>query len=77
MEMTLLFIAFPAEILMAENCFRRIMDKKKGNAGKKRSSNSDEGIESFFDSDSSSCGTNGNNLPLFLVHYPPKAVFCH
>jgi hypothetical protein len=22
---------------MAENCFRRIMDKKKGNAGKKRS----------------------------------------
>jgi hypothetical protein len=36
----------------SENCFRRIMDKKKGNAGKKRSSNSDEGIGSFFDSDS-------------------------
>jgi hypothetical protein len=42
------------------------MDKKKWNAGKKRSSNSDEGIGSSFDSDSSSCGTNGNNLKLLL-----------
>jgi hypothetical protein len=39
------------EILTAENCFRRIMDRKKGNAGKKRSPNS---------------GTNGNNLKLLL-----------
>jgi hypothetical protein len=38
-------------ILTAENCFRRIMDRKKGNAGKKRSPNS---------------GTNGNNLKLLL-----------
>jgi hypothetical protein len=42
------------------------MDKKKGNAGKKRFSNSEEGIRSSFDSDSSSCGTNGNNLKLLL-----------
>jgi hypothetical protein len=31
------------EILTAENCFRRIMDSKKGNAGNKRSPDSDEG----------------------------------
>ena len=48
------------EILTAENCFRRIMDNKKGNAGKKRSSDSDEGIGSSFDSDSSSSGTKDN-----------------
>ena len=48
------------EILTAEDCFRRLMDNKKGNAGKKRSPNSDEGIGSSFDSDSSSSGTNDN-----------------
>ena len=48
------------EILTAENCFRRIMDNKKGNAGKKRSPDSDEGIGSSFDSDSSSSGTKDN-----------------
>jgi hypothetical protein len=36
------------EILTAENCFRRIMDSKKGNAGNKRSPDSDEGIGSSF-----------------------------
>jgi hypothetical protein len=45
------------EILTAKNCFRRIMDSKKGNAGKKNSPDSDEGIGSSFDSDSSSSGT--------------------
>ena len=54
------------EILTAENCFWRIMDRKKGNAGKKRSPNSDEGNGSSFDSDSSSCGTNDNNLKLLF-----------
>jgi hypothetical protein len=44
----------------AENCFRKIMDNKKGNAGKKRSPDSDEGIGSSFDSDSSSSGTKDN-----------------
>jgi len=48
------------EILTAENCFRRIMENKKGNAGKKRSPDSDEGIGSSFDSDSSSSGTRDN-----------------
>jgi len=49
------------EILTAENCFRRIMDSKKGNAGKKRSPDSDEGIGSSIDSDSSSSGRKDNN----------------
>jgi hypothetical protein len=48
------------EILTAENCFRRIMDSKKGNAGKMSSPDSDEGIGSSFDSDSSSSGTKNN-----------------
>jgi hypothetical protein len=48
------------EILTAENCFRKIMDNKKGNAGKKRSPDSDEGIGSSFDSNSSSTGTKDN-----------------
>ena len=48
------------EILTAENCFRRIMDSKKGNAGNKRSPDSDEGIGSSFDSNSSSTGTKDN-----------------
>lgn len=48
------------EILTAENCFRRIMDNKKGNANKKRSPDSDEGIGSSFDSDSSSSGSKDN-----------------
>ena len=48
------------EILTAEHCFRRIMEIKKGNAGKKRSSDSDEGIGSSVDSDSSSSGTKDN-----------------
>ena len=48
------------EILTVENCFRRIMDNKKGNAGKKSSPNSDEGIGSSFDSDSSSSRTKDN-----------------
>jgi hypothetical protein len=48
------------EILTAEHCFRRIMDNKKGNAGKKRSPDSDEGIGSSIDSDSSSSGTKDN-----------------
>jgi hypothetical protein len=47
------------EILTAENCFRRIMDRKKGNAGKKRSPNS---------------GTNGNNLKL-LLHSTLSFIF--
>ena len=70
------------EILTAENCFRRIMDKKKGNAGKKRSPNSDEGNGSSFDSDSSSCGTNGNNLVFYITFIFPcswravKSIFC-
>jgi hypothetical protein len=45
------------EMLTAENCFRRIMDSKKGNEGKKRSPDSDEGIGSSFISDSTSSGT--------------------
>jgi hypothetical protein len=49
------------DILTAENCFRRIMDSKKGNAGKKRSPDSDEGIGSSIDSDSSSSGRKDNN----------------
>ena len=49
------------EILTAENCFRRIMDSKKGNAGKKRSPDSDEGIGSSINSDSSSSGRKDNN----------------
>jgi hypothetical protein len=36
------------------------MDNKKGNAGKKRSPDSDEGIGSSVDSDSSSSGTKDN-----------------
>jgi len=48
------------EILTAEHCFRRIMDNKKGNADKKRSPDSDEGIGSSVDSDSSSSGTKDN-----------------
>jgi hypothetical protein len=48
------------EILTAENCFRRIMDSKKGYAGNKRSPDSDEGIGSSFDSNSSSTGTKDN-----------------
>jgi hypothetical protein len=44
-----------------ENCFRRIMDSKKGNAGKKRSPDSDEGIGSSINSDSSSSGRKDNN----------------
>ena len=48
------------EILTAENCFRKIMDNKKGNVGKKRSPDSDEGIGSSFDSDSSSSGAKDN-----------------
>jgi hypothetical protein len=38
------------EILTAENCFRKIMDNKKGNAGKKRSPDSDHGQEYLLSS---------------------------
>jgi hypothetical protein len=44
-------------MISSENCFRRIMDSKKGKEGKKRSPDSDEGIGSSFISDSTSSGT--------------------
>jgi hypothetical protein len=51
------------------------MDNKKGNAGKKRSPDSDEGIGSSIDSDSSSSGTKDNKERADCDSSPEKIAY--